>query len=139
VTKKVWKGIKWVTMKVVHFVVDAAKWVAKMTCKLHPAWAVKGAQAVAAAAPNPYTVAVAAGATVTKMICDKVYGSGSADEKAAADAAAAEAEAQAAAAAAAAAAAEAEAAEKRKKMMPLLLLGGVGVIGAAVLLLGKKK
>lgn len=136
VLKKVWKGIKWVTMKVVHFVVDAAKWVAKMTCKLTTTpGVVQGAQAVAMAAPNPYTVGIAAGITVTKMICDKVYGS---EEEKAAAAAAAEAEAAAAAAAAAAAQAEAEAAEKRKKMMPLLLLGGAGVIGA-VLLLGKKK
>jgi hypothetical protein len=135
VLKKVWKGIKWVVMKVVHFVVDAAKWVAKMTCKLHPAWAVKGAQAVAAAAPNPYTVAVAAGATLTKMICDKVYGS---DEGKAAAQAAAEAEAQAAAAEAERLRLEQEAAERRKKMMPILLLGGAGVL-AAVLLLGKKK
>jgi hypothetical protein len=136
VLKKVWKGIKWVTMKVVHFVVDAAKWVAKMTCKLTTTpGVVQGAQAIAMAAPNPYTVGIAAGITVTKMICDKVYGS--AEEKAAAEAAA-EAEAQAAAAAAEAARLEAEAAEKRKKMMPILLLGGAGVL-AAVILLGKKK
>jgi len=136
VMKKVWKGIKWVTMKVVHFVVDAAKWVAKQTCKLvsYPG-VVQGAQAVATAAPNPYTVGIAAGVTVTKMICDQV--AGSAEEKAAA-AAAAQAEAEAAAAMAAAAKAEAEAAAARKKMMPILLLGGAGVLGA-ILLLGKKK
>jgi hypothetical protein len=144
VTKKVWKGIKWVTMKVVHFVVDAAKWVAKMTCKITSTpGVVQGAQAIATAAPNPYTVGIAAGITVTKMICDKVYGApGSAEEKAAAAAAAqaqAEAEALAAAQAAAAATAAAEAAARRKKMMPVLLIGGVGIAAAAVLLLGKKK
>jgi hypothetical protein len=140
VFKKVWAGIKWVAIKVAKFVVEAVKWVAKQTCRLTTTpGVVQGAQAIAMAAPNPYTVGIAAGITVTKMICDKVYGS--AEEKAAAEAAAAEAaaaEAAASAAAAAAAAAEAEAAEKRKKMMPLLLLGGAGVIGA-VLFLGKKK
>ena len=136
VMKKIWKGIKWVTMKVVHFVVDAAKWVAKMTCKLMTTpGVVQGAQAIAMAAPNPYTVGIAAGITVTKMICDAAAGS---DEEKAAAQAAAEAEAQAAAAAAEAARLEAEAAEKRKKMMPILLLGGAGVL-AAVILLGKKK
>jgi len=138
VLKKVWKGIKWVTMKIVHFVVDAAKWVAKMTCKLTTTpGVVQGAQAVAMAAPNPYTVGIAAGITVTKMICDKVYGS--AEEKAAAEAAA-QAQAEAAAQAAAQAAADEEqrlrAEATRKKMMPILLLGGAGL--AAFLILGKK-
>lgn len=129
VLKKVWKGIKWVTMKVVHFVVDAAKWVAKMTCKLvSTPGVVQGSQAVAMAAPNPYTVGIAAGVTVTKMICDAAS-SGDADAKAAAEAAAAAAAAQAQA--------DAEAAAKRKAMLPILLIGGAGV--AAFLLLGKKK
>ena len=137
VLKKIWKGIKWVTMKVVHFVVDAAKWVAKMTCKLTATpGVVQGAQAVATAAPNPYTVGIAAGITVTKMICDAACSPASSCPPGS-DAAKAAAEAQAQAEAAALAAA-AEAAASRKKMT-FLLLGGVGVAAAVLMLGGKKK
>lgn len=125
VLKKIWKGIKWVTMKVVHFVVDAAKWVAKMTCKLvQTPGVVQGAQAVATVAPNPYTIGIAAGVTVTKMVCDYAN---KPDDAAAQEKAAAEA------AAAAAAAAAAEEAARKKKM---LVFGGVGIAAAAILILG---
>ncbi len=123
VFKAIWKGIKWVVAKVVDFVVDAAKWVASKTCSLVQTPGVaEGAQAVATAAPNPYTIGVAAGVTVTKMLCDK-YGNE-------------EGSPEAAAAAAADAAAAAAAAQKQKTM---LIVGGFGVAAAIILFSGKKK
>jgi hypothetical protein len=79
VFRKIWAGIKYVVAKVVDFVKDAAKWIADKACALlNKPGVVEATQAVATAAPNPYTVGVAAGATVGKMLCP-------ADEKPAAE------------------------------------------------------
>jgi hypothetical protein len=133
VLKKVWSGIKWVAVKIADFVVDAVKFVAKWTCKItNTPGVVQGAQAIAMAAPNPYTVGIAAGITITGMLCDK-YGN-KAGSKEAEDAAAADAAAEAERLRL-----EEEAAAKRKKMMvPLALLGGGGLLLLVVMRMRKR-